>query len=68
MPRVDYVRQAVTVPKDAAHLLPHIRSITMERQQDASIIMDAATRRNHKLPKTRPVVSKIPSPRCLTVP
>ncbi|TYF39200.1 hypothetical protein DJ490_27540, partial [Enterobacter hormaechei] len=25
--------------------LPHIRSITMERQQD-SIIMDAATRRN----------------------
>lgn len=47
--------------------LPHIRSITMERQQD-SIIMDAATRRNLKLPRTWPAVSKIPSPRCLTVP
>lgn len=39
-------RLPVTVRKDTQRTsLPHIRSITMERQQD-SIIMDAATRRN----------------------
>ncbi len=45
--------------------LPHIRSITMERQQD-SIIMDAATRRNWRSRRTSLAAWKIRWRRFLT--
>ena len=45
--------------------LPHIRSITMERQQD-SIIMDAATRRNRRSRRTSLAAWKIRWRRFLT--
>ncbi|VTO12103.1 DNA mismatch repair protein MutS [Klebsiella variicola] len=46
--------------------LPHIRSITMERQQD-SIIMDAATRRTSRSPRIWPAAPTTPWPRYSTV-
>ena len=42
---IDTARQQLNLQFGTRTALPHIRSITMERQQD-SIIMDAATRRN----------------------
>ncbi|MFP1557280.1 hypothetical protein ACLB1T_04490 [Escherichia coli] len=47
--------------------LPHIRSITMEREQD-SIIMDAATRRNLEVTRTWRAVRKIRWLLCSTAP
>jgi DNA mismatch repair protein MutS len=47
--------------------LPHIRSITMERQQD-SIIMDAATRRNLEITQNLAGGFEIRWPRCSTAP
>ncbi len=46
--------------------LPHIRSITMERQQD-SIIMDAATRRNLEITQNLAGAPTTPWPRYSTV-
>ena len=43
--------------------LPHIRSLSMERQQD-SVIMDAATRRNLEITRIWRAAAKIRSRRC----